>query len=125
MLTSMIYKISCKSCDKVIEESNSNSESPNYIGLTRASLHARMSSHLDGQRRSLSGNPLHRHDLENHNGQKQVYICKPVASEKKIVRLYMNEALRIEKQDRSASINDKMECGRGGLVRISATRVTN
>ena len=84
-----------------------------------------MQGDLDGQKAKSIGNPLHRHDHDHHNGHKQVYSCKPVASEKKIVRLYMNEALRIEKQDRSASMNDKMECGRGGLVRISATRVTN
>ena len=46
-----------------------------------------------------------------------------VAPEKKIVRLHCNEALNIEKQDPSFSMNDRMEGGRGGLVRISATRV--
>ena len=44
--TSMIYKITCTSCDSVIEDSNDSKESPNYIGLTRSSLHARMSSSL-------------------------------------------------------------------------------
>ena len=71
------------------------------------------------------GNPLHRHDVAEHNGQQQAYKCIPVASEKKIVRLHINEALHIENQDRTASLNDKMECGRGGLGRITATRVIN
>ena len=84
-----------------------------------------MSDHLDGQRRKSSGNPLHRHDATQHEGQPQIYTCIPVASERKIVRLNINEALQFKKQDRAASINDKMECGRGGLIRISATRVTN
>ena len=117
----MIYKISCKTCNEII----SDKESPNYIGMTRSSLHARMKSHIEGQNRQMSGNPLHRHDVESHGGVKQIYTCKAIASERKIVRLCMNEALHIERQDRSASINDKMECGRGGLVRISATRVTS
>ena len=101
----MIYQISCKTCNEII----SDKESPNYIGMTRSSLHARMKSHLEGQRRHMSGNPLHRHDVDSHNGVKQIYTCKSVASERKIVRLCMNEALRIEKQDRSASINDKID----------------
>ena len=100
-------------------------EPPTYIGLTRSTIHARMLDHLKGQRMRSSGNPLHRHDLKAHNGQQQQYVCIPIASEKKIVRLNINEALHIEKQQREASLNDKMECGRGGIVRITATRVIN
>ena len=84
-----------------------------------------MLDHLKGQRLKYTDNPLHRHDVESHGGVKQIYTYKAIASERKIVQLSMNEALHIERQDRSASINDKMECGRGGLVRISATRVTS
>ena len=84
-----------------------------------------MSDHLDGQKRKSNSNPLYRHDTAQHGGYPQQYTCVPIASEKKIVRLNINEALHIERQDRVTSINDKMECGRGGLIRISATRVNN
>ena len=122
--TSKVYRISCVSCNSEIND-EPETESPNYVGKTRSSLHARMSDHIDGQRRKASGIPLHRHDSTHHEGQPQIYTCIPVASERKIVRLNINEALHIEKQNRMASINDKMECGRGGLIRISATRVTS
>ena len=121
----MVYKISCTSCNHVIEESDSDKEVPNYIGLTRSSIHARMLAHLDGQKRKRTNNPLHRHDVSNHEGIPQRYKCVPIASEKKIVRLYCNEALQIEQQDRQQSMNDRMECGRGELVRITATRVNS
>ena len=70
-------------------------------------------------------NPLHCYDVTNHNGQQQAYTRIPIASEKKIVRLNINEALHIEKQDRTTCLNNKMEYRRGGLVRITATRVIN
>ena len=120
---SKIYKITCVTCDAVIDDRDPERESPNYIGLTRSSIHARMLSHLQGQQGRSMGNPLHRHDIAEHDGQQQKYVCRPIASEKKIVRLHVNEALHIENQDRTASLYDKMECGRGGLVQIMATRV--
>ena len=125
-LTSRIYKITCIQCNLIIvNSSDAEKESPNYIGLTRSSIHARMLDHLKGQKSKSMGNPLYRHDLQVHDGITQQYVCTPVVSEKKIVRLHVNEALHIEKQNREASLNDKMECGRGGIVRITATRVTN
>ena len=67
---------------------------------------------------------LYRHDVTVHGGEPQKYFATMVAPEKKIVRLHCNKALNIEKQDPFFSTNDRMEGGRGGLVRISATRVT-
>ena len=67
---------------------------------------------------------MFRHDCDVHNGVKQSYIANIIAREKRIVRLYCTEALHIEKQDRTLSINAKMEGGRsnGGVVRIRALR---
>ena len=81
----------------MIDNNIMNRESPNYIGLTRSSIHARMNAHLEGQRRHMSSNPLYRHDVHCHDGVKQVYTWKPIAAKKKIVRLYMNKALQIKK----------------------------
>ena len=103
--------------------SDDESESHNYIGLTRASVHSRMQSHLSGQRRKKSNNPLFRHDRDHHGSIPQKYRTQIIATESKIVRLNINEALRIEKQNPQYRINDRMEGGRGGIVRISATRV--
>ena len=99
-------------------------ESHNYIGLTGASVHSRMQSHLSGQRRKMTNNPLFRHDRDHHGSIPQKYRTQIIANESKIVRLNINEALRIEKQDPKYRINDRMEGGRGGIVRIAATRVS-
>ena len=120
--TGLVYKIHCVSCmEEVAEESK---ESHNYIGLTRTSVHSRMKTHLNDQRIKKSKSPLHRHDVEHHNGVQQQYVTNIVNSEKKIVRLYSLEALSIEKQDSKLSMNERNEGGRGGVVRITATRVT-
>ena len=91
--------------------------------MTRASLHSRMIDHLDGQRRRLSKNPLWRHDRDHHNGTPMTYVTTIEASERKIVRHHVNEALRIERQDPTFSMNERQENGRGGIVRITASRV--
>ena len=118
--TGVVYKIECKQCKETAENVNSVH---NYIGLTRSSLHSRMQSHLAGQRRQQSHNPLFRHDRDHHQGIPQEYETSIVATESKIVKLHCNEALRIEKQDPTYRINERNEGGRGGLVRITASRV--
>ena len=47
-----------------------------------------------------------------------------VASEKKIVKLNCLEAVMIEKYPNKLLLNERNEKGRGGVVRISATRVS-
>ena len=53
--TGVIYKIECRTCIDIAEDP---SKTYNYIGLTRSSLHSRMLSHLDGQRRKKGNNSL-------------------------------------------------------------------
>ena len=101
----------------------SNIETHNYVGMTRTSLHNRMLSHLQGQRRKCISNPLYRHDTEVHEGNQQEYTATILATEAKIVRLSCNEGLRIEKQSEELSMNKRNENGRGGIVRLTATRV--
>ena len=97
----------------------------NYVGMTRTSLHNRMLAHLKGQRMKSNSNPLHRHDLEVHQGTVQTYTSTVLATEAKIVRLHCNESLRIEKQNTELSMNKRNENGRGGVIRLTATRVTH
>ena len=99
-------------------------DSHNYVGLTRTTVHNRMEGHLKAQRQKKSDSPMHRHDCDVHNGVKQSYMAKIIAREKRIVRLYCTEALHIEKQDRTLSMNAKLEGGRsnGGVVRFRAVR---
>ena len=84
-----------------------------------------MLAHLKGQKQKSMSNPLHRHDLEVHSGAKQEYTSTIIATEAKIVRLSFNESLRIEKQNPILSMNKRNENGHGGVIRLTATRVTH
>ena len=116
-------------CESIIEEDDNVSSQPdtvhNYIGMTRTTLHNRMLTHLKNRDSRMTSSPLYRHDSTVHNNDIQVYRCTKIASESKLVRLNCNEAIRIERQNESYSMNERNEGGRGGLVRISATRVSS
>ena len=92
----------------------------NYVGMTRTSAHWRMQCHLSGQRSKASSNPLHRHDVEGHQGVPQQYTTRILAQEGKQLPLNILEALYIERQRKYTTLNDKNEGGRGGLVRLRA-----
>ena len=119
-----IYRITCNKCQSEVDE---NQVSHNYVGLTRTTLHNRMSQHLKAQRQKLSCSAMHRHDCDVHSGEVQAYSAKIIAQEKRIVRLHCTEALHIERQERPMSINVKMEGGRtsSGVVRLTAIREHN
>ena len=100
------------------------STKPSYIGLTRTTVHNRMNAHLQGRQNKKNHSPMWRHDRDAHQGNPQEYSCLVVGHERKIVRLYQREALEIEKLTGEQKINDREECGRGGIVRITANRHT-
>ena len=81
-----------------------------------------MQSHLQGQRSRSSGNPLYRHDCEKHEGEPQSYKTRILTAERNLLPLAIIEALYIEQQHPGTSFNDRMEGGRGSLVRLIATR---
>ena len=72
-----------------------------------------------------SKSPMHRHDRDMHHGIMQRYSMRKIGSEKKLLRLSCLEALEIEKQPPSLSLNKRNEQGRGGVVRISALRISS
>ena len=53
--------------------------------------------------------------MDAHSGVHQKYSTVITTSEKRLVRLCCSKALQIEKQDRTSSINARMDGGRGGL----------
>ena len=65
---------------------------------------------------------MHRHDLIDHGGDVQSYTADCITTERRLLTLCMREALLIEGQDPRLSINNKMEQGRGSLVRMAAVR---
>ena len=68
--------------------------------------------------------PMARHDRDRYNGQKMSYTTKVIKKEKKLLSLCTTEALYIEKFPEKANLNERNEKGKGGLVRIYATRIT-
>ena len=101
----VIYNIHGNTCNDRIEDNDEK-----YVGMTRTSVHNRMLSHLRDQKGKKPSSPLHRHDMAKHDSQPQTYTTI-VAAEKKIVKLYCTEALHIERQDRTLSINAKRKVG--------------
>ena len=97
--------------------------SSHYIGMTACSIHSRLKSHREGHERCDGGNPLHKHDLEAHQGIAQKYQAEFIQSDRGLLHLALREALLIEGQDMTISLNDKMEQGRGKIVRLSANRI--
>ena len=67
-------------------------------------------------------NVLYRHDLDKHEGMFQEYEAECIQTDRGLLHLCLREALLIEGQDPSLSINKKMEQGRGGIVRLNAVR---
>ena len=96
----------------------------NYVGMTRTSVHWRMIGHLQGQKSRSDSNPLHRHDREIHNGVEQKYMTRILSSERNLLPLCVLEGLYIEKQIKPYSMNERNKYGRGGIVRLTASRIT-
>ena len=107
------------------EDSSLPGEQPryNYIGRTMTSLHNRMSSHVYGRDRNQSNNALPRHEREVHNNEKQTYSSRILSRERTNLPLNLIEGLYIEKQRLGTTMNERNENGRGGLVRLTATRI--
>ena len=126
----VIYEVTCNACREPIDPQSQVKESrkpggqprPNYVGMTRTSAHCRMQGHLSGQRTKSKSNPLHRHDVEGHQGIPQQYSCRILASEQKQLPLNILEALYIEKQVAGSTLNDKNEYGRGEIIKLRAVR---
>ena len=81
-----------------------------------------MAGHLKGQKAKNSSVPLHRHDRDHHGGEPQEYLTRILGRERSLLPLNILGALYIEKQSPGTSINSRIEAGRGGLVRLVATR---
>ena len=92
--------------------------------MTRTSAHWRMMNYLQGQKSKRQRHPLHHHDTEILNGEVQIYKTRILGSERNLLPLCVLEGLYIEKQQLGTTMNEKNESGRGGLVRLTATRIT-
>ena len=125
----LVYVIRCKTCSQLLDPSEKEAKtvpgglkSSHYIGMTATSLHNRMLDHRNGQKRKSKMNVLYRHDLDKHEGMFQEYEAECIQTDRGLLHLCLREALLIEGQDPSLSINKKMEQGRGGIVRLNAVR---
>ena len=127
-----MYEITCDSCTLPVDDLVQNKETrdpggqtrPNYLGITMSSVHPRMKDHLRDQRYKMKKSPMHRHDVEAHQGIPQTYTTKILTRERSCFPLSLTEGLYIEAQANGSSINERNEQGRGALVRIRAHRVS-
>ena len=99
-------------------------KSVRYVGMTRTTVHCSMASHLRDRAAKKQSCPLFSHDTDCHNGELIRYTTSILSTEKKIVQLNCTEAITIEKQPQNLLLNERNEGGRGGVVRITATRVS-
>ena len=125
--TGILYEITCLACNSKVDSPNISRApgqcvAPNYVGMTRTSAHWRMSNHLPGQKAKSGNNPLHRHDVSNHEGEVQKYVMRILRTEKNLLPLAVSEGLYIEKQYPGSSFDYRNEYGRGSLVRLTASR---
>ena len=125
--TGVLYEISCVQCNQnltqqTVSRGPGGCQAPNYIGMTRTSVHWRMVSYLQGQKSKSPSNPLYRHDQDCHNGEVQQYVTRVLTSERNLLPLAIIEGLFIEQQYPGSSLNEKNEQGRGALVRLIASR---
>ena len=124
-----VYLIRCKSCHEKLDPDEKETpqkprgiHSSHYIGLTTTSVHNRMIDHREGHRRRDPKNPLHKHDLDKHNGEIQQYVTSIIQSDRGLLHLVFREAILIEGQKAELRLNDKNERGRGELIRLTANR---
>ena len=123
------YIIRCLSCKQTVDPTLKENpklpgqvRSAHYIGMTACSIHNRMDAHKNGHQKKKEGNPLHRHDCESHNGEIQSYQTELIQMDRGLLHLSMREAILIEGQNSILTMNDKMEHGRGNMVRLTANR---
>ena len=124
-----VYVIRCKACHEKLDPDTKETpqkpggiHSSHYIGLTTTSVHNRMIDHRRGHLRKDAKNPLHRHDIDKHNGQVQQYETSVIQSDRGLLHLIFREAIQIEGQNADLRINDKNEHGRGDIIRLTANR---
>ena len=115
-----IYCITCNKCNeeldiniKQVPSSKGGMKSSHYLGMTMTSAHNRMLAHRQGHVSKKNNNPLHKHDLEAHNGDVQQYSATVVQKEGSLLHLTMREAILLESQLHGTSMNDRYEKGRG------------
>ena len=127
----VVYKITCNVCSAVVDQNEQighdrpgKEQKPNYLGMTAGSLHARMNAHLTTQVAGNLSGPMARHDEKAHGGLPQNYQVCVVDRGRRLLTLVTTEALWIEKQQKEVSMNLRQEAGRGGIVRLTANRVS-
>ena len=90
----------------------------NYIGMTGTSMHARVKAHNAAIYAHNMSNALYKHVHYAHNGTSPGFTMKMCSSHVNVINRYKTEAVYIENQIDRTSLNDRLEGGRGGFVRI-------
>ena len=101
----ILYKIECRKCkgeDKDIK----------YIGESSRTSYERFKEQIDGAKNNDKRNPLHKHNINEHNGEKQEFMMTVLQTFKKPMNRQVAEKVRIEKESSSSRVmNSKSEWG--------------
>ena len=92
----------------------------NYVGMTGTSMHARAKMHASAISANNMSNALCKHVHNAHNGISPGFMMKMCASHVTVMNRYKTEAIFIENQLIRTPLNDRLEGGRGSLVRIDS-----
>lgn len=96
----------------------------NYIGTSGLSLHARQKAHKSMVNALNTENALAAH-IKSYNLPVKDQVAWSMTRLDKfntVMKRYVFEAIKMEKQQAGSTINKKDEWGRGGVIRVEANR---
>ena len=85
----VIYEIKCEGCGQ------------SYIGESSRSCCERYIEHYEGEQNENEENPLWKHDMKEHDSEKQKYRMKIIRRESLPLRRQIGEKIEIEKNSRT------------------------
>ena len=132
----VVYIITCNECKERVCQGPDleNTAKPteaggevhhNYIGMTGSSMHARAKAHVASMHAGDRNNALARHVQNAHAGIAQSFSMSMCTTHRTVLSRYKSEAIFIEKQLPCTSMNDRIEGGHGGLIRMEINIIRN
>ena len=97
-----------------------------YHGETGRTLYSRLAEHMKGHQKKQEGNPLHKHDQTEHDGDKATYSYEPMGFFQDPLTRQVNEGVRINQSiaegARCPIMNSRAEFQQGSVPRIEIVR---
>ena len=111
-LEGICYVISCTRCKAANVDAR-------YFGESARTAYLRGKEHAKGQEKNLEDNPLHKHNVVHHQGEKGQYNMSVLRQHKKPLGRQIQEAVEIESSTADIILNSKGEFNTCKLPRIT------